>query len=309
MAILFVAPGRDATPWIDAFASADPGIELRIWPARGDPASIEAAILWTGARGALQGLPNLRFVSSLGAGVEHILEDESVPPDVSIVRVVETRLTEGMTHFCVYATLRLHRRFDLYERQQRERVWLRHSQIPTADRRVGVMGLGALGGAVARALAGLGFPVAAWTRQPRSMPGIKRFHGHAQFHSFLGQTDILICLLPLTRETRGILDAAAFGALPKGAMLVNAARGGHVVEKDLLASLDADHLAAAVLDVFAPEPLAANSALWSHPKVTVTPHVASLSDPQGIATEILENLARARRGEPLLNLVDRARGY
>jgi glyoxylate/hydroxypyruvate reductase A len=208
----------------------------------------------------------------------------------------------------VLAVLRHHRQFDHFEREQRAGRWSFALPAQAADRRVGIMGLGELGGAAARSLAGLGFPVAGWSRSEKDLPGIETF-GHAGWRAFLARTDILVCLLPLTADTAGILDAATFAGLPQGAFVINVARGAHLVEDDLIAALDRGQLAGATLDVFRAEPLPAGNPLWRHPKVLITPHVASYSSPATAAAGVVENIARARAGQPLLHQVDRRRGY
>lgn len=309
MALLFLAAGRDPAPWRDAFAASAPDEAFRVWPDAGDPAEVEAVIAWGAEPGALARFPRLRFVTSLGAGVEHILADPTLPAGLPVLRVVDPLLTEGMAQYCVYAVLRLHRRWDLYDRAQAERRWVRYEQVPTAERRIGILGLGALGSAAGRAIAGLGFPVTGWSRTPRRVTGLETVHGPEALGPFLARTDILVCLLPHTPATAGLLDARRLALLPAGAAIVNAGRGSLIDEAALLAALESGRIGAAMLDVFATEPLPAGSPLWDHPAVTVTPHVASISEPRSIVAQILENLRRARAGEPLLNRVDPARRY
>ena len=179
----------------------------------------------------------------------------------------------------------------------------------TARRRIGILGLGELGGDAARKLLALGFPVMGWSRRPKDIPGVEGFHGEAGLAAMLARSDILICLLPLTPDTRGVLNARSLGLLPRGAFLLNAARGGHVVQEDLLAALDQGQIAGAALDVFEPEPLPADHPFWAHPKVVLTPHAASITIPRSAAPQVVENIHRARAGRPLINLVDFGAGY
>lgn len=308
MALLFLSPDDPAEAWRAALCAAIPDLDFRIWPDVGDPAEIDLALVWQPPPGELARYPNLRAILSLGAGIDGLLAQPGLP-DVPIARMVDPSLTRTMTEYVVLATLRHHRAFDRFEREQRAARWSFALPPQAADRRVGVMGLGVLGGAAAASLAGHGFPVAGWSRKAKQLPGIESFAGPDGLPAFLARTDILICLLPLTRDTAGILNAATFAGLPRGAYLINVARGAHLVEDDLIAALDAGQLAGATLDVFREEPLPSDSPLWRHPLILVTPHVASYASPWTAAEEVAENIRRARAGEPLLHLVDRDRGY
>jgi glyoxylate/hydroxypyruvate reductase A len=279
-------------------------------PFAGDPSEIEAVVMWTGHDLAdLRRYPNLRLVVSMGAGVDHLLAPPGPPPGVPVARLVDVRLTQAMSEWVLLNVLRFHRQDPEYRAQQAARVWHELPAPDTAGRRVGILGLGALGADAAGKLAALGFPVSGWSRRPKALPGIACHHGPEGFDALLAASDILVCLLPLTPATRGILDAKAFARLPRGAFLLNAARGGHVVQQDLLAALDSGHLAGAALDVTEPEPLPPDSPLWTHPKLVLTPHVASITIPASVAPQVVENLRRARAGAPILNQVDLAAGY
>jgi glyoxylate/hydroxypyruvate reductase A len=214
-----------------------------------------------------------------------------------------------MTEWVLLNVLRFHRQDLEYRAQQAKRVWNELPAPDTAKRRVGILGLGELGGAAADAIRALGFPVMGWTRSPRARDGVTCFHGTEGLEAMLRQTDILVCLLPLTPDTRGVINARTLALLPKGAFVINAARGGHLVAEDLLAALDSGHIAAAALDVFEPEPLPADHAFWGHPKVLVWPHAASITIPSSAAPQVVENIHRAREGRPLINLVDFSTGY
>jgi len=228
---------------------------------------------------------------------------------VPIVRMVEPELTRGMSEFVALHVLRFHRETPALEAQQRDRVW-NELLTPTApDRRVGFLGFGVLAQAAARALGGFGFDLACWSRGPTPAAGIASFHGKAGLAPFLARSEILVCLLPLTPATAGILDATLFAGLPRGAWLINAGRGGHQVEADIVAALDSGQLSGAALDVFQTEPLPADHPFWSHPKVTISPHIASVTQPPSAAREIVANIRRVEAGEPPLNTVDIASGY
>jgi glyoxylate/hydroxypyruvate reductase A len=288
----------------------DPGLEIRLFPEAGDPSEIEAAVCWTAHDLAeLRRYPNLRLLVSMGAGVDHLLRPPGPPPGVPVARLVDERLTQGMTEWVLLNVLRFHRQDLDYRAQQAARVWRELPAPDTARRRIGILGLGALGGDAARALLALGFPVMGWSRGPKSLPGVECFHGEQGLAAMLGRSDILVCLLPLTPETRGLLDAARLALLPEGAFLLNSARGGHMVAADVLAALDRGRLAGAALDVFEPEPLPAEHPFWAHPKVVLTPHAASITIPRSAAPQVVENIHRARAGLTPLNLVDPAAGY
>ncbi|MBI3504849.1 MAG: glyoxylate/hydroxypyruvate reductase A [Proteobacteria bacterium] len=309
MKLLFISSTDRVEPWRAAFAELAPEIEFVPLADVTDPAAFEYAAVWKYPPGALKPFTNLKLVTSLGAGIDHLLGDPEFPAHIPFVRLVDPTLTGGMVEYALWATLRYHRQMVDFEGFQRAREWHQLDAPRTATRRVGIAGIGEIGGAIARALAGLGFDVAGWSRKPHALPGIAAFAGAAGWEPFLARTDILICVLPLTDATRGILDAKAFASLPKGAYVVNIARGGHVVDRDLIAALDSGHLAHATLDVTTPEPLPAGHPFWVHKRVTVTPHIASLTDPRTAAPQVIDNIRRFRAGQPLLNRVDRTNGY
>jgi len=308
MALMFLSPDDPAEAWRDVLLAAIPDLDVRIWPQVGDPTEIDLALVWRPPTGELARYPNLRAILSLGAGIDGLLAQPGLP-DVPIARMVDPSLTRTMTEYVLLAVLRHHRQFDHYEREQRATRWSYAFPPQAADRRIGILGLGVLGGAAAKTLSSHGFPVAAWSRTRKQLAGIQSFAGKGGLPAFLARTDILICLLPLTRETAGILNAQTFAGLPRGAYLINVARGAHLVEPDLIAALDSGQLAGATLDVFSEEPLPPGNPLWGHPKVLITPHVASYSLPSTGAADVVENIRRARAGQPLLHQVDRARGY
>lgn len=309
MALLFISDSDDPVEWRAALTKRLPGLDMRVWPDFGAAAEINAVLVWNHPRGALQQFPNLHAILSLGAGVNHILDDPQLPSHVPIARIVDPALAHGMAEYAALAVLRYHRNFDAYERFQREHRWKR-LPIPVAtQRRVGVLGLGEIGSACATAIAALGFAVAGWSRMTKSLPGVKSYAGPEGLAPFLAATDILVCVLPLTAATRGILNRDTLARLPRGAFVINIARGAHVAEADLIAALDSGHIAGATLDVFSDEPLPRDHPFWTHPRVLVTPHIASLTNPETAADGVAENLRRLAEGRLLLNLVDRFRGY
>jgi len=308
MTFLYKSSAERGAVWAKHFAEHSPDLPFRVWPDVGDPAAVRYLATWTLPADLLATFPNLEVVFCVGAGVDQ-LDLSQVPASIPVVRMIEPGLAEGMVEYATLAVLALHRHWPAYITQQRERRWQALPIRTAPARRVGVMGLGVLGLAVLEKLSGFGFRCAGWSRTPRDIPGAESYAGEAGLQAFLARTDILVCLLPLTDATRGILSRRVFEALPKGAALVNAARGAHLVTDDLLRALDDGTLSAAILDVTDPEPLPAEHPLWLHPRVIITPHVASQSQPESSAAAVLENVRRHRRGQPLVGLVDRARGY
>lgn len=310
MAVLLSTKPHMMHAWRDALLTLDPTLEVRLHPDAGDPAAIEAVVMWTGFDLAeLRRFPKLKLVVSMGAGVDHLLREPGCPPGIPVARLVDTRLTQGMTEWVLLNVLRFHRQDREYRAQQSAGIWHELPAPETGARRIGILGLGALGGDAAARLTALGFPVLGWSRQPKSLPGVQCFHGEGGLAAMLGRSDMLVCLLPLTPETRGLLNAERLALLPRGAYLLNPARGGHVVQDDLLAALDSGHLSGAALDVTEPEPLPASHQIWSHPRIVLTPHAASITIPSSAAPQVVENLRRVRAGEAPINRVDFALGY
>ena len=301
---------NDATllgPLREAFTRQAP--ELRVVLAD-DPAAIHAqvAACWYPPANSMARLPNLQLVHSVAAGVDHLNSDPS-RPDVPACRVVDPDHRQGMTEYVRWAVLHFHRDFDRVTAQQRQNVWQRHPQRPAGQYKVGVMGLGSLGAAIASDLAGAGYAVRGWARSPRQLPGVACHHGESQFNAFLDGLDMLINLLPLTDATRGVLCASTFASLASGAVIVNGGRGQHLLVDDLEQALTSGQLRGAVLDVFETEPLPVDDRLWQMPGVIITPHMASAASHDCIARQVAENARRLANGESLNNLVDPTLGY
>ena len=294
--------------WRQAFAAGMPDLEVRIWPEVGNPAEIEAAAVGIPPAGMFARLANLHLIFSLTAGTDALLRDPDLP-DVPIVRAGDPAGDAMMNETALLHVLRHHRNMPAYLRAQARSEWKRLPVKSARERKVGVMGLGMIGLACARTVAALGFQVAGWVRTQRTVADIKVFSGADQFASFLARSEILLNLLPLTPETRGIIGARTLAQLPAGAAVINLGRGEHVVEADLIAALDSGHIEAATLDVYPVEPLPPESPLWRHPGITVMPHVARRLEPADLAMRICDILRRFRAGEPLPQLVDRRRGY
>ncbi|GIK97239.1 MAG: glyoxylate/hydroxypyruvate reductase A [Alphaproteobacteria bacterium] len=311
MAVLYNSGGggvADAESWRAAFRKLDPEMELRVWPETGPVEEIEFVLAWRPEHGDLLRYPKLKAVFWLGAGVDWLVNEDRLP-DVPFVRLVDPGLTAGMTEYVVLHTLRYHRRQPELDELQRRREWVELDYPLPWRRRVGILGLGVLGGDAARKLKALDFDVAGWSRTPKSVEGVTSFHGDGQLDAFLARSEILVCLLPLTPQTRGIVDAKLLSALPRGACFINAGRGAHVVDADLLAALDSGQIAHATLDVFNTEPLPPSHPYWTHPRVTVTPHIASITHAETAAPGIYDGMRRARAGLKLENVVDFERGY
>jgi glyoxylate/hydroxypyruvate reductase A len=313
MSILLAIGGWEPDAWLERFRAEAGKREVRLAPDIGDPAIVRYVCAWKPAAGVLNTLPNLRAIFSLGAGVDHLMRDPSLP-DVPIVRIVDPDLTMRMTEYVVLHVLLHHRRMKLYEAQRLDRTWRENTDPPASKVRVGIMGLGVLGRAAAAVLAPIGFQLAGWSRSPRKVEGIETFAGQEGLRSFLARTDILVCLLPLTEDTRGILRYELFRALARdgalgGPALINAGRGGLQVETDILRALEDGTLTGASLDVFEVEPLPARSPMWDHPKIYMTPHNAAQSDPQALTKYVIAQIERDERGLPLENVVDRRLGY
>lgn len=296
--------------WLDLFTKER---EATLEADGPDDTSIDYAVVWKHEPNQLSGFSNLKAIFSLGAGVDHILADPGLP-DVPVVRVVDPNLTQHMTEYVAWRVLDHHRQGALYREQQRQRVWSEAAQQPANETSVGIMGIGELGSVVARALLSLGFQVRGWSRRPKVLDGVTTFDGGDGLPAFLGGTDILVVLLPLTPETTGIVNYELLRQLrrtggPGGAILINAGRGRLQSDADILQALDDGTLKEASLDVFEVEPLPRSSPMWTHPKVFVTPHAAATSDPRHLVPPMLAQMDAFDRGEPLQNMVDRQAGY
>lgn len=304
--LLKTDPGR-AARWAAYFAQHAPDIDFRTWPDAGTLSDVRYFIGWQAERDLLAAMPGLEVFFASGAGVDH-LDFSALPAHVPLVRMVEPGIVESMVEFACLGVLALHRDLLHYARAAAG-SWQPEAVKPAAQRAVGVMGLGVLGQAVLERLGHFGFRRLGWNRSPRELPGVACFAGAAGMQDFLAQCDILVCLLPLTDDTRGVLGRDLLAALPRGAALLNAGRGGHLDQDALLEALDQGQLRAAMLDVADPEPLPASHPLWRHPRVLLTPHIAAMTQPETAAPVLLANLRRHLAGQPLHDVVDRQRGY
>ena len=309
MAILFRSSPAATARWQPLLAALLPEHEVRCFPEVGDKAAIEYALVWQPPPGLLASLPNLKLIFGLGAGIDHLLRDPELPRHVPIVRLVDPYMTDAMSEYIALSVLRLHRQDLDYLAQQRTGAWEEREQKNAAERPVGILGFGTLGQDAGRKLKALGFPVAGWSRSAKAIDGFETFAGPDGLDGLLARSEILVCLLPLTANTAGILNKSNFARLPRGAGIVNAGRGGHLVEADLVPALDSGQLSGAVLDVFREEPLPPNHPFWRHPRILVTPHIAAETHPPTAAGIIGNAIRRFEAGLPVANVVDLSRGY
>jgi len=296
-------------PWRLTLAKAYPHLQFCIWPDVNDVRDVHYALVWKPPHGMLASLPRLKAVLSLGAGVDALFEDPDLPRHVPILRLVDAGLRGQMTEYGLYAVLHFHRDMPHYQVAQRAGRWAPLAAVPAADRTVGILGLGVLGADLARQLVGLGFKVLGWSRNGRPLPDVEVLSGDAGLRALLARSEILVNLLPLVPETVGILNAGTFAQLPAGAVVINLARGGHLVEKDLIAALDSGRLRGAMLDVFEREPLPTLHAFWQHPKVWFTPHISAQAVTALAEGQIIENIRRIEAGETPIGRVDPDRRY
>lgn len=308
-AVLFRSPNDSAEAWRQSLTARIPDIDFRAWPEVGDPSEIEFALVWKVPPRFLKTLPNLKAICSLGQGVDHIFADPELPRGPHIIRIVDPWMARSMAEWVLLQVLRFHRQGPDYEALQRRREWAQLPAPETSTRRVGILGMGALGAEAAGKVAALGFDVAGWSRTRKAIANVTSYAGKEELDAFLARTDILVGLLPLTPDTTDLMDAALFAKLPEGAFVVNAGRGLQLVETDLLAALDSGHLAGAALDVFRTEPLPAEHPFWDHPKVQVWPHVSAQTNADSGADQVAENIRRVFAGQTPINTVHPDRQY
>ena len=307
--LLFYSTIDPVEQWLDGLKRGRPELEILVYPELGAVEEIDYALVWRPPAGLLASLPNLKLIHAIGAGIDYLLEAPDLPPAVPLVRMVDPCLQNMMSEYAVYAVLDCHRGMARYRAQQAAGEWQRHWPPMTFESPVGILGLGVIGRDLARKFAALDFPVQGWSRSPRELPGVTCHAGAEGLKQILATSAYVICVLPLTAETRGLIGRDFFAAMRPGSYLISIGRGAQVVDDDLIAALSTGHLAGAVLDVFNSEPLPAGHPFWQHPKVTLTPHIAAETDPAGGAAVVIDNLRRFELGEPIPTQVDRARGY
>jgi len=306
MKIYFCCTDFKAEPWLAALRAALPQAEVEVWAPGAPPG--DYAVVWAPPQAFLDEQPGLKALFNLGAGVD-ALTQLKVPPAIPLVRLDDAGMSVQMAEYVVHALIRHFREFDLYEQDVAQGKWSFRRPRLRQDFPVGIMGLGVLGQRVARAVQAFEFPVLGWSRSPKQVPGVRCYAGAAQFGEFLAETRVLVCLLPLTAETEGILNRQTLAQLRPGGYLINVARGGHLVEEDLIPLLDSGQLAGAALDVFRQEPLPAGHPFWRHPKIAVTPHTAARTLRDESVAQIAAKIARLERGESIAGIVDPSKGY
>lgn len=308
MTFLYTAESSLGAQWAELFARLAPDLPFRQGLDSTDPLEVRYVAAWKPIQDIATRFPNMEILFSVGAGVDQF-DFSLVPAHVPVVRMVEPGIIEGMVEYVTLSALALHRDWLTYARQQREKRWTAHRVHSASSRCVGVLGLGVLGRAVLERLRCFGFQCAGWSRSMQDIAGVECFAGEDGMQALLARTDVLICLLPLTDGTRGILSKSLFDALPDGAAVINVGRGGHLVNEDLLSALDSGKISAAILDVCTPEPLPDDHPFWTHPRIMLTPHIASMTQPETAVRVVLDNIRRHQDGQPLVGLVDRFRGY
>jgi glyoxylate/hydroxypyruvate reductase A len=309
MQILFHAPSSNPEAWQAALTKAIPAASVRIWHAA-DDAPADYAVVWRPPKAMLLPPRGLKAIFNIGAGVDGILElGDALPPNVPIIRLDDAGMGEQMAEYVTHAVLRYLRRFDEYDTQSRAQQWRFLKPYSKAEFTVGILGLGLLGQRIAASLAELEFPLRGWSRTPKDVPGIVCHHGSEGLDAFLKQTRVLVCVLPLTSETARILNKATLSTLPRGAFLINVARGGHLVEADLLELVQDGHITAATLDVMDEEPMPPEHPFWRTPGITVTPHIAAMTLRDESARQIASKIAMLEQGVAVAGTVDRLKGY
>jgi glyoxylate/hydroxypyruvate reductase A len=309
MAVIFHCPWENADVWQDALAAEMPDEDIRRWPDAGDPADIDFAVVWQLPDGVLQSFPNLLGISSMGAGVDGLMADPTLPEGVPVARLVDPVMSSRMAEYVAASVLHYHLQFDAYFEQQRQEIWHRRLPHDAASRPIGMLGLGELGQAAAAMLQRIGFTVSGWSRSPKDLPGITCHHGADGLTAVLGGSDIVVLLLPHTSATVDLINAGRIAQMRLGSYLINCARGELIVETDVLDGLGDGNLAGYTLDVARTEPLPEGHPFWRHPKVRITPHVSSISETSSGVRILAEQIRRVRRGEPLLHTVELSSGY
>lgn len=306
MSLVIICPGKNPDAWIQVIKNLNPTLHIQVFPDIVDPEKVETALVWQHPAGIFSNFPNLKLISSMGAGVDHIVSDFSISSHIPIVRIVDEKLTWSMTNYVVMGVLNFHRRVSHFHLDQIRKVWKMHD--PEIEVKIGVMGVGALGSDVLQKLSFLGFSVVGFgfsEKEDFPFP----YYAKSKLSHFLSEVNVLVCLLPLTPDTENVLSMSLFEQCNRGTYLINVARGKHLVEEDLILALNRGLLAGAMLDVFRKEPLDEKHPFWEDDRIVLTPHIASVTNPKAAAPQVMENVKRIKAGQSLINEVDRLRGY
>jgi len=307
MKLIIDSVSKDLTPFIEGFRKYLNYQDVVTYESAKDSDEIVTAVVWNHRPDLFKRFPNVKLVASLGAGVDHILKDKNIPKHAKITRIISEELSRPMSNFCIGAVMYFHRKFDQYAKEKPLKLW--HQEYnPERDLKIGILGLGELGCDLAVKLTYLGFQVSGYSQSHKQIPGVKSYNG-GQLDEFLAETNCLICLLPATPQTKGILNLQLFQKMPKSSFLINVARGHHQDDNDIVKALDLGYLKGAFLDVFPQEPLPFDSPLWEHPDVFITPHIAVVTKLEAAVPQIAENHKRMLAGKELLNLIDIVKGY
>lgn len=309
MSIVIITEGKDISQWKKALQERRPGLDVQVHPDATNKSDIEFALTWSHPLGAFREYPNLKCIASMGAGVDHILKDSDLPKEAIITKLEDENLTKDMGTFVVALVMNHVRGLSAYKVMEAKQLWKKKPYLRIEDITIGIMGMGALGSYAAEQLHKLGFQVNGWARSGKEISNVKVYVGEEGFDTFLSKSDILVCLLPLTKDTEDILNKDTFKKLPENAFVINVARGKHLVDNDLIEMIDNGHLTGASLDVFREEPLPADHPFWNHPQINITPHIASVTDPASAVSQILDNYDRLQKNEPLKNVVSPESGY
>lgn len=306
MGFAIISPGRDVSKWKESLARHMPSLDIQVYPEITRPGDVEVVLLWQHPRGILAKFPNLKLICSMGAGVDHILSDSELNPNIPICRVVDKGLTNPMTNYVLMGILTYQRQLLRYQKDKVLKVW--DMSTPELDITVGVLGVGALGGDVIKKLQVLEIPVCGYGNSPREDASFPYFCGE-QLPHFLARVNVIVCMLPLTEKTMGFLNIDFFKKCQRESYLINVARGSHLVEQDLLEAIRQGYISGAMLDVFSKEPLPTEHPFWNTPEITITPHIASVTNPDAAVPQVIENYNRIKSNKPLLNTINRIKGY
>ena len=305
--LLLDSTTKDLSPWISAFKEHLPENEVVTWDQVEDPNDVTVAVVWQHQKDLFTKIPNVKLVASLGAGVDHIVHDPLLPNHVPVSKVISSHLSTPMSNYCIGAILHFHKQFDKYLEDKAQKRW--HQEFdPERPMTIGILGLGELGTDLANKLVLLGFEVHGLSRTKKELSSVSTY-GEDELDTFLSRINMLVCMLPTTEKTTGMINGSLINKLPKNSYLINVGRGKQQVDEDILQALDSGHLAGAFLDVFPLEPLPKSSLLWSHPSVFITPHIAVVTKIEAAVPQIVENYNRLKAGQPFINLIDREKGY